>query len=439
MEQIKRGILVITAICFAFGTFAQAPTPQKKAVHQPANGAFSVVASPAENSAKGMNFSWATETDVKTARLEVTEVNDTRWKKSIGGEFQGVLCTTFDGMYSRTAAGENIYEDIVFNKYNASVGGLKSGRDYKYRVIAGGDTSQVRYFKSSGRKEWSACVIADFHAYPPVAGRTEAAMDMIGVVEKWGGPIDCVLHLGDIIAWGGSYSFWEGLYNEEPFKRYMWAGVNGNHDNMDRTNKRNTNQFFRHTAAYPENGYPGEEGVCYWFKYGDVLFIMLNNESMRQEEGLQAAQKWVREVVRENPAAYTVVCEHYQWFFGATGKDSQYPRWSGLFDELGVDLALAGNNHIYVSTHPLKGGKVVDGSQGTVYIQTVSTDNDRGSECNWKETPEFNADKIKFRWSEGARTVGAMHLKVEKKKMVVTLLDRDGNVLDTTEVLKKKK
>jgi hypothetical protein len=212
-------------------------------------------------------------------------------------------------------------------------------------------------------------------------------MEMISTVEKYGQPIDWILHLGDITAWGGCYSFWQSLYTEKPFHNYMWAGVNGNHDNMTRTNKGNTNKFFRDAAAYPLNGYEGELGVCYFFKYGDVLFIMLNNENMRSEEGLQKAQEWVKKVVAENPARYKVVCEHYQWFFGASGKDSQYPRWSKLFDELGITLALAGNNHIYAST---ASGRQHLTETATSYGQRLFTTTARAknftSTRNWKRS-----------------------------------------------------
>ena len=125
----------------------------------------------------------------------------------------------------------------------------------------------------------------------------------------------------------------------------MWAGVNGNHDNMSRGYIKTSNEFFRYANSYPNNGYRGEEGVSYFFKYGNVLFIMLNNEAMKTEEGLKEAQDWVRDVVKRNPSQYKVVCEHYQWFYGADGKDSQYVRWNKLFDELGIDLALRSEEH----------------------------------------------------------------------------------------------
>lgn len=394
--------------------------------------AYTITTSPAEICDTQMNFSWATETTITEAILEVTPVKDRNWKNSLKESFHGALCTTFDSVYSKTHDGKDFYEDAVFNKFNANISGLTPDTQYKYRIITT-DTSSVHYFHTAGAKRWEACIISDFHVYSPIYGRTQAAMDMISTVENYK-PFDWILHLGDITAWGGSYTFWKDLYKEAPFHKYMWAGVNGNHDNMTRGYHRTTNEFFRDAAAYPRNGYTSEEGVCYHFRYGDVLFIMLNNENMKDSLGLEAAQQWVRQVVAENPAPYKVVCEHYQWFFGKDGKTSQYGRWSALFDELGINLALAGNNHIYVSTPALYDGKATDGKKGTVYIQTPSSDNERGVEYDPQAPLAENDDKIKFRWSEGGNTVGAMHMKVTPEKMTLVLLDRHGNVLDTNYV-----
>ena len=219
------------------------------------------------------------------------------------------------------------------------------------------------------------------------------------------------------------------------FRDYMWAGVNGNHDNMSRKYEL-TNEYFRNSAAYPLNGYPGEMGVCYWFKYGEALFIMLNNESMRTQEGLEAAQEWFKSVIKSNPSKYIIVCEHYQWFFGTDGADSQIARWSKLFDEYGVDLALAGNNHIYVRTNALYNKKETDGSRGTVYIQTPSSDNERGQAMKPELT--HNKEIIKCRWTEGAKTVGAMSIKVFPTHMELALLDRNGTVIDPATVKAKR-
>lgn len=387
---------------------------------------YSIVTNPSENTATAMRVSWAADTTVKESYVLYTLKSDKTWKRAGMTIPQQSLCTVFDSIYSKNASGENFYENAVFYKCGAELTNLRPDTEYKYLVLSeivsdysliSDSTEDVHYFKTSGAKSWSALIISDFHCYPPLPKRLEAADAMMDQVKKYDPKIDWVLHLGDVCAWGGSYSFWKYLYENKYFKEYMWAGVNGNHDNMTRKYQL-TNDFFRNANFNPENGYEPEVGVCYYFKYGSLLFIMLNNESMRSDEGLAAAQNWLRSVVRENPSKSVVVCEHYQWFFGEDGKESQYARWKDVFEECGVDLALAGNNHIYVRAE----------SDGTEYIQTPSSDNERGMEM--KDTIGFNQDKIKFRWTEGPKTVGAMHINVTPSRMILTLLDREGSVID---------
>lgn len=420
----RKFYLAICAVLSA--TLASAQTPD----------IFSVVACPGEDVSHSVNISWGADSASRDSYVIYTPVRDRDWKRAERVYPVQRFCTTYDSVYSKNAAGENFYEMVRFNKCDASLTGLRPDTEYKYRVVSGEGSSAEHRFKTAGDKRWSVCLISDYHCYPPLPARLESAMNMIETVREYDPEIDWILHLGDVCAWGGSYSFWRGMYEEKPFADYMWAGVNGNHDNMTR-NYRLTNEFFRDAAFYPRNGYEGEEGVCYHFRYGDVLFIMLNSEDMRSDEGLAAARKWVREVIEQNPTRYTVVCEHYQWFFGQDGNSSQYSRWSDLFDELGVDLALAGNNHIYVRSYPILGGEVTDGSSGTVYVQTPSSDNERGA-ASMGEI-EHNEELIASRWFEGPKTVGAMHMSVSPKEMVLTLLDRNGTVLDTVSVKTKRK
>ncbi|MBQ5893570.1 MAG: hypothetical protein IIW74_00355, partial [Rikenellaceae bacterium] len=64
-------------------------------------------------------------------------------------------------------------------------------------------------------------------------------------------------------------------------------------------------------------------------------------------------------------------------------------------------------------------------------------DNERGQAI--KDMPKQNEDKIRATWYEGPQTVGAIHLAADKKHLVLTLLDRNGNEIDKCEVLAKKK
>lgn len=420
MFSMKKLLISIFALWCA-GSSAQNAAP------------FSVVACPGEDVSTCINLSWGVDTLSNNRSVSYTLRSDRDWRRARTVESDTRLCTTYDSVYSKNAANENFYEQVRFTKCDAALSGLKPDTEYKYRI--GSDTT-VRYFRTAGAKRWSAGIIADFHSYPPLPARLTAAMNMIGSIERFDPSISWMLHLGDVCAWGGSYSFWRRMYEEPVFGRYMWAGVNGNHDNMTRTYGL-SNAFLRDANFYPRNGYEGEEGVCYFFRYGDALFVMLNSESMRSDEGLEAAQNWVRKVVAENPARYVIVCEHYQWFFGTDGRFSQYTRWCELFDELGVDLALAGNNHIYVRSAPLRGGEVTDGTVGTVYLQLPSSDNERGHA--YVEEWTNNRDIIRSRWYEGEKTVGAVHLAADRRYLVLTLLDRNGMMIDRVEIPAKRR
>lgn len=402
-----------------------------------ANEVYTVIANPGENASNSIRINWHSDIDSENTYCLYTECNDTNWEHSKKAVPQSELCTAFDSMYSKTADNKNIYEQAKFIRNTIELNKLKPGTKYMYKIVPCDNSSETYYFKTAPVEGvWTAGIISDFHAYTPIPNRVKSAMNMIKTLEQCNNAdLDMMLHVGDIIAWGGSYSFWKDLYTNEPFKKYVWAGVNGNHDNMDRTNKKNTNNFFRYANNNPENGYTGEIGVCYHFTYGNTLFIMLNNENMRSKEGLAAAQDWVRKVIKENPAKFTVVMEHYQWFFGTSGKFSQYTRWNELFDECGVDLAIGANNHIYARTNAIYQGKETDGSKGTIYIQTTSSDNERGQAMKeWTD----NKDIIKYRWCEGPKSISGLTMKNVGDKLYLKLYDRYGNIIDTVTVLAKK-
>lgn len=401
--------------------------------------AYTVIANPGANASGEIRLNWHTDLNSSDWYITYTDKSDIKWKKAIRVKADQALCTVFDSIYSKKANGADFYENARFIRHTVVLHGLKQHTVYQYKLSSGNffsqDPGQIRYFRTAPTsKKWAMGIISDMHVYAPLPDRQKAAMNMVRQLEKQHRkPFDMMLHVGDMAAWGGSYSFWPMLYADSTFSRYVWAGVNGNHDNMTRQNGQ-SNAFFRNVNNNPVNSYMGETGVSYHFSYGGALFIMLNNEAMRSEEGLARAQDWTREVISNNPATYVIVMSHYQWFMGEDGRSSQYARWQELFDQCGVDLAISGNNHIYVRTNALYAGKETDGSKGTVYIQTPSSDNERGRSFG---ELLYNKDLIKFRWSEGSKTVGALILKSGKRRLNLTLYDRNGSPIDQVSVKAK--
>ena len=401
--------------------------------------AYTVIANPGENASNEIRLNWHTDLGSGESYITNTKKSDKNWKKATTVRADQAICTVFDSIYSKKANGENFYENARFIRNTIALQGLQEGKEYKYKLSSAmpysNENSEIRYFQTAPKSgKWNMGIISDMHVYAPLPDRQKVAMKMIQQLEKQNKkPFNMMLHVGDISAWGGSYSFWPTLYADSTFRKYVWAGVNGNHENMTRQNAQ-SNEFFRNVNNNPINGYAGEIGVSYYFIYGDALFVMLNNEAMKSEDGLAQAQDWTREVIKNNPAKYVIVVSHYQWFMGNDGRSSQYNRWKELFDEYGVDLAISGNNHIYVRTNALYGDQETDGSRGTVYIQTPSSDNERGQ--SYGELL-YNNDLIKFRWSEGSKTVGALIMKADKKRLTLTLYDRNGSPIDQVSVKSK--
>lgn len=406
--------------------------------------AYTAIANPGENASTEIRFNWHTDLGTGDAYMTYTKKSDKKWKKAITVRADQALCTVFDSIYSKKPNGEDFYEDARFIRHTTALQGLKEDTEYMYKLssekLSTGSASseekdKIRYFKTAPKSaEWTMGIISDIHVYAPLPNRQKAAMEMIQQLEKQSKkPFDMMLHVGDLSAWGGSYSFWPVLYAEPAFGKYVWAGVNGNHDNMTRLHEQ-SNDFFRNVNNNPINGYNDEIGVSYHFMYGDALFVMLNNEAMKSEDELAQAQAWVKKVIKNNPAKYIIVVSHYQWFMGNDGKASQYSRWKELFDEHGVDLAISGNNHIYVRTNAVYADQETDGSKGTLYIQTPSSDNARGREIG---ELLHNNDLIRSRWSEGSNTVGALIMKANKKHLTLTLYNRDGTPIDQVFVKSK--
>lgn len=415
---------------------------------------FSISTGPGENASTQMGISWATGLDVHDSYILYTEESDAHWTRAIKVlPQQEELCTVFQGIPSNMADGEPFREDAVFTKCGTMLTNLRPDTDYKYVVVDGTKPetpvkSPEHRFRTAGASEWSACIISDFHSYTPLPARLTSAMGMIDKIQETDPSLDFVFSPGDVVAWGGSYSFWRRLFEEPNFSSLMWARVNGNHDNWTKTTTVTGNfdiphDFFTSTSFYPANGYRGELGVCYHFRYGNTLFLMLNTEDMSEKKGeLAQAADWVRSVVAQARASadaptFVVACMHYEWFLGTNGRTSQYGRWSEVFDEVGVDLAVAGNNHVYLRTLPLYKGEKTDGrSNGTVYIQTTASDNERGR--SFADEPLQNADLIEKRWTEGSKSVSAIHMEVSADRISLKLRDREGNVIDSCTVHAKK-
>jgi hypothetical protein len=416
--------LPLSAAILAFGFGAPAA----------AASVYSIVTNPGQNSSTQMNIGWHADIGYTNCFVTYTKKSDTAWAQAADIEGTYEYCDIFDGVYSKTPSGADVSEDAVFLDCGAILTGLERDAEYMYKVCAdGGVYSAVHYFKTAGAAEFSFVWIGDFHTYPPLSGRLSNAVKVLNAALAIDPGVAFIFSTGDVVAWGGSYSFWKTLYEQDFIKNYMFANVLGNHDNMTRTGS-TSSDYFSMANNFPRNGYAGQQGVCYWFIYDKVLFITLNNEVMSNNPTEQTvAKNWAAEVIKRLKGQYHYIFlgEHYQWFDGRAGKTSWYANWKDFCDEYGVALALSGNNHIYERSYPLYHDQVVADGKGTVYMEVPSSDGDRGGEAG---TLRYNTEKLAYTYSSHTssgngqvKTIGCVLVKVNAEGITTKLVYIDEN------------
>ncbi len=398
------------------------------------NVLYSIVTNPGEDCSTQMNIGWHADLGYTNCFVTYTKKADAAWAHAAKAEGTNTYCDVFKGISSKTASGADWVEDAVFLDYGVTLAGLERDTAYMYKVCAGnGACSEVHYFKTAGAPEFSFIWLGDFHAYTPLPNRVNNAVKVLNAAAALDPGVSFIFSTGDVIAWGGSYSFWKNLYEQDFIKNYMFANVLGNHDNMVRKGP-TSSEYFRTANNFPRNGYAGQEGVCYWFLYQDILFLTLNNEVMSGNTNAQTtAKNWAAGVMHRLKGKYHYVflSEHYQWFEGSTGSTSWYANWKDFCDEHGVALALSGNNHIYERTHPLYHDQVVADGKGTIYMEVPSSDGERGREAG---TLTQNTDKLAYTYSSHTksgggqvRTIGCVLVKVNAQGIATKLVYIDKN------------
>ncbi|MCL2513161.1 MAG: metallophosphoesterase [Oscillospiraceae bacterium] len=113
----------------------------------------------------------------------------------------------------------------------------------------------------------------------------------------------------------------------------------------------------------------------YWYTYGDALFLHLN--SNYKFGAIIKTTIFIRKAVAANPDAEWKIAVFHHTFYSAVESRSKSAEtfirrlfYGTLFECNGIDLALAGHDHCYVRTKPMKLFKPNDG--GITYITANS-------------------------------------------------------------------
>lgn len=338
-----------------------------------------------------MAFNWVTDLDTRASRIQL----------GVGGHYgidvAGASFTLLNG-------------DAFGRVHEVHVCGLEPGRTYHYRVGGEGHWSADATFSTGptpGSTEAFRFVLAgDSRDNPDVWGQILAASDAYVP--------DFILFSGDAVANGADLASWgtwldKGVgYNE---RRPMMA-VHGNHEFLA--------QPFFALFALPTDAGPERTDDEQWFSfdYGNGHFVFLNDTLAPYD--VQAT--WMDADLKATTQPWKFVVHHQPAYSSCTTHGANLnlqTLWSPVEEENGVDFDLAGHNHNYERSVPLRGGVETDAAGGTTYVVSGGAG-----------APLYGNNMANLYTTAAAVEHNWVLMEVADDHVTLTAYDLGGNVLD---------
>ncbi len=325
--------------------------------------------------------SWAAPAAVARPRLRFGPAG-----RPPGGQVDAV-----ERAYTDALTGETVWT------YHARIGSLEPGTQYAYEVLHDGSPPVPGAFRTGPLGRSGAFRFTSFgdHAVPEPVGdglgpNSPNAGYVVSAVER----LDPLFHLlnGDLCYANASdqpVATWSSYFaNITRSARYRpWMPAPGNHEN-EAGNGPHGYMSYQTRFDLPGNGTPAFRGNWYAFTIGPVRFVALHNDDVCLQDGgfsglrrdnvpgyraggfdpyvsgysggLQ--RRWLeRELAnarRDEDIDWIVVFMHQVAMSSAhfNGADLGIrQQWLPLFDAYGVDLVLAGHEHHFERSFPVRG------------------------------------------------------------------------------------
>ncbi|WGX97121.1 metallophosphoesterase [Nocardioides sp. L-11A] len=238
--------------------------------------------------------------------------------------------------------------------HKATLGGLSPSTEYAYRVGTDGAWSDIATFTTGDfDNNYDFIYVGD----PQIGSSGNVANDSAGWADTLAKAsiqvptAEWLLSAGDQVDSAANEQQYDGFLSPHQVTELATSTTVGNHEAGSRST------YYQH---YNLPNYDEASGD-YWYTYGDTLF--LNLDSNFNTEAQRAAHvAWMEATIAANPDTtwQVVVMHHALYSSGPHATDSDVLQRRAYFPDqfkrLGIDLALAGHDHVYTRSHPMDGG-----------------------------------------------------------------------------------
>ncbi|MEI6753410.1 MAG: metallophosphoesterase [Paludibacter sp.] len=286
-------------------------------------------------------------------------------------------CVKTNGLLALAGIADNSVRS--YSSHKALAAGLTPNTTYSYRVGIDGGWSEIGSFSTakSTKEPFSFMYFTDSQANTDemfaVSAKTTHAAKALFPNSNF------ALSCGDLVETAGSPNAeWEyeqffqtqqDIWNTTPL-----VAVIGNHDN---TSNKNFSKHFNTSSPNFDKTMSTVTGSIYSFVYGDALFMAVQHEDYAKTGMMDSIKTWMQKQVAANPTVkWRIAFFHKTMYTGSASHQSDPDGkairefFTPVFDDLKIDLALEGHDHVYEVIGPLKAKALVP---NTVSNQTTST------------------------------------------------------------------
>lgn len=319
-----------------------------------------------------MGFAWFTNPEVKSGKVQIVAKADATADDFVNPDLT-IEATSADVKDLNYVTSKNYVAGIEANakrsytSHKALATRLQTGTTYSFRVGTEQGWSEIGHFTTASasygpQEGFSFIYITDTQAQNDemfdVSQKTAHAAQAMVPDAKF------VLVNGDLVETSGAnnseweYEQWFGTM-QDIWMNYPLVVAQGNHDTSSNSNFTwhfNTDNSFNETSAVSTT----MGGTVYSFVHGDALFLVINYEDYKKEGYFQALADWMRKQVEAHKnVKWRIATFHKNMFTGSkshqSDSDGRLVRENMLpvFDELDIDLALQGHDHIYEVIGPV--------------------------------------------------------------------------------------
>lgn len=224
---------------------------------------------------------------------------------------------------------------------------LKLYTTYYYQIIAGNEKSDICKFNTGLNESVTTFAwITDSQTYDNSYDKVESVFQNL---LKANPNIAFMLNTGDVTDRAGREIQWNSYFSQvTSLKSFPTATIPGNHEYYTTAasgydSPEIYNQYFNN----PKNSFEGRMNSSYYFKYNNILFLMID---AIKNEYVQEQRNWIKNVLDNNTADFIIVGIHAGLITGgnySSDANRMKKAFGDIFEEYAVDLVLSGHEHTF--------------------------------------------------------------------------------------------